>query len=122
MMRRNLVMPFLVTPLVMATMGLDSHSTALAEEVRPLSCTGMMIEPSAVAQSPRTVQLSLGPKGKVAVDLGQDKVDAHVVSDNKIQLKFSTKDFVGEYFHYTGDLFLIYKSGHLARLACKKGD
>ena len=43
----------------------------------------------------------------------------HVVSDNRIQLKFRTKDFEGEYFHYTGDLFFIYKSGHLMRLMCK---
>ena len=42
-----------------------------------------------------------------------------VVSDNRIQLKFRTKDFEGEYFHYTGDLFFIYKSGHLMRLMCK---
>jgi hypothetical protein len=40
------------------------------------------------------------------------------MSDNQIQLKFSTKEFVGEFFHYTNDLFLIYKSGHLARLTC----
>jgi hypothetical protein len=33
------------------------------------------------------------------------------VRDNKVQLKFRTKDFEGEYFHYTGDLFFIYKSG-----------
>ena len=42
-----------------------------------------------------------------------------VVSDNKIQLKFRTKDFEAEYFHYTGDLFFIYKSGHLMKLMCK---
>jgi hypothetical protein len=48
-------------------------------------------------------------------------MSARVVSDNKIQLKFRTKDFEGEYFHYTGDLFFIYKSGHLMRLTCKAG-
>jgi hypothetical protein len=41
-----------------------------------------------------------------------------MTSNNKIQLKFATREFVGEYFHYTGDLFLIYKSGQLARLSC----
>src|SRR5215813_3867459 len=35
-------------------------------------------------------------------------------------LKFRTKDFEGEYFHYTGDLFFIYKSGHLMKLMCQK--
>ena len=48
-------------------------------------------------------------------------MSARVVSDNKIQLKFRTKDFEGEYFHYTGDLFFIYKSGHLMRLTCNAG-
>jgi hypothetical protein len=43
-----------------------------------------------------------------------------ITSNNKIQLKFETKEFVGEYFHYTGDLFLIYPSGRLARLSCSR--
>ena len=47
-------------------------------------------------------------------------MNARVVSDNKIQLKFSTKEFEAEYFHYTGDLFFIYKSKHLMRLTCEK--
>jgi len=42
------------------------------------------------------------------------------LSNNKIQLKFQTKQYVGEFFHYTNDLFLIYKLGHLARLNCKR--
>ena len=46
-------------------------------------------------------------------------MSTRVVSDNQIQLKFRTKDFEGEYFHYTGDLFFIYKSGHLMRLMCQ---
>jgi hypothetical protein len=66
------------------------------------------------------VKLSLGPGRKVTLDLGQGPVNARVVSDNKIQLKFSTKEFEAEYFHYTGDLFFIYKSNHLMRLTCEK--
>jgi hypothetical protein len=27
--------------------------------------------------------------------------------------------FTGDYLYYTRDMFLIYKSGHLARLTCK---
>jgi hypothetical protein len=42
-------------------------------------------------------------------------VNVRKVSDNKFQLKFRTKDFEGEHFHYTGDLFFIYKSGHLMK-------
>ncbi len=56
---------------------------------------------------------------KITLDLGQGTMSTRVVSDNQIQLKFRTKDFEGEYFHYTGDLFFIYKSGHLMRLTCQ---
>ena len=71
-----------------------------------------------MSRSPETVILTLGPAQKLTLDLGQGAVNARKVSDNKIQLKFRTKDFEGEYFHYTGDLFLIYKSGHLMKLMC----
>jgi hypothetical protein len=66
------------------------------------------------------VQLTLSSEKKVGLDLGKGDSNARVLSDNKIQLRFQTKDFVGEFFHYTGDLFLIYKSGHLAKLACNR--
>jgi hypothetical protein len=89
-----------------------------AEDARQLTCEGTMIEPAAISQSPKTVKLSLGPAQRVTLDLGHGAINARVVSDNKIQLKFRTKDFEGEYFHYTGDLFFIYKSGHLMRLTC----
>jgi hypothetical protein len=91
-----------------------------AEDARQLTCSGTMIEPSAMSQSPETVILTRGPAQKLTLDLGQGVVNAHRVSDNKVQLKFRTKDFEGEYFHYTGDLFFIYKSGHLMKLMCQK--
>ena len=97
-----------------------SSIAAFAEEARQLTCSGTMIEPSAMSTSPETVVLTLGPAQKLTLDLGQGAVNACKVSDNKIQLKFRTKDFEGEYFHYTGDLFLIYKSGHLMKLMCLK--
>jgi len=53
-------------------------------------------------------------------DIHDDLHGPRRVSDNKIQLKFRTKEFEGEYFHYTDDLFLIYKSGHLMKLMCQK--
>ena len=56
----------------------------------------------------------------MGVDFGSGNIVAKVESNNNVQLKFKTQEFVGEYFHYTGDLFLIYKSGHLARLTCKQ--
>jgi hypothetical protein len=89
-----------------------------AEDARELTCNGAMIEPSAMSQSPKMATLTLGPAQKLTLDLGQGAVNGRQVSNNKIQLKFRTKDFEGEYFHYTGDLFLIYKSGHLMKLMC----
>jgi hypothetical protein len=77
------------------------------------------VEPTAMSQSPETVILTLGPAQKITLDLGKGSVNARKVSDNKIQLKFRTKDFEAEYFHYTGDLFFIYKSGHLMKLTCQ---
>src|SRR6476619_3060495 len=85
-----------------------SSIAAFAEEARQLTCSGTMIEPSAMSPSPETVILTLGPAQKVTLDLGKGVVDARRVSDNK------------EYFHYTGDLFFIYKSGHLMKLTCQK--
>jgi hypothetical protein len=64
------------------------------------------------------VTLALGPP--VSIDTGNGPQRASVVSNNRIQLRFRTKDFTGEYFHYTSDLFLIYRSGHLARLTCQR--
>ena len=90
-----------------------------AEDARHMTCTGTMIEPSGTPQSSKTVNLNLGPARKVTLDLGEGTKNVRVVSDNKIQLKFRTKAFVGEYFHYTGDLFFIYQSGHLMRLTCQ---
>lgn len=93
---------------------------AFAEDARQFTCSGTMIEPSAMSPSPETVVLTIGPAQKVTLDLGKGVMNARRVSDNKIQLKFRTKDFEGEDFHYTGDLFFIYKSGHLMKLTCQK--
>jgi len=84
-----------------------------------LSCKGALIEPAAAGKSDKTVLLTLGGPGKVRIDDGSGETKARVVSDNQIQLKFRTKEFSGELFHYTNDLFLIYRSGHLARLTCE---
>ena len=97
-----------------------SSIPAFTEEARQLTCSGTMIEPSGMSPSPETAVVTFGPAQKVALDLGKGVVNARRVSDNKIQLRFRTKDFEGEYFHYTGDLFLIYKSGHLMKLMCQK--
>jgi hypothetical protein len=80
-----------------------------------------MIEPGGLTKSPTTLTAVFSPANKatkVSVDLGKGGVSPPVLSNNTLQLKFRSKDFTGEYFHYSGDMFLIYKSGHLARLTC----
>jgi hypothetical protein len=104
-----------IVGLAMAAMMDAAHA---AQASRQFSCSGNMIEQTGLAPSPKSGRLILTPTNKVLLDLGQGEVKARVMSDNKIQLKFSTKEFVGEFFHYTGDLFLIYKPDHLARLTC----
>jgi hypothetical protein len=103
-------------PLIFAFMNI----AAFAQDARQFACTGTMIEPSGMSTSPQTVVMTLGPAQKVTLDLGNGVVNARTVSNNKIQLKFRTKEFEGEYFHYTGDLFFIYKTGHLMKLTCQK--
>jgi len=81
-----------------------------------------MIEPAGLARAPITVNAVLSPANKVSkvsVDLGKGIIDAPVLSNNDVQLKFRTKDFTGEYFYYDRDMFLSIRSGHLARLICK---
>jgi len=96
-----------------------TFAVAQAQDARQLTCTGQVIEPTALAQSPMSVRVRVGSARKIAVDLGQGMVNAQPTSDNKILLRFRIKDIEGEYFRYTDDLFLIYKSGHLARLMCR---
>jgi hypothetical protein len=96
------------------------HGNA-AQEAQQLSCTGQVINrPPALSGTDSTLKLTLGPARQVTLDLGDSSVKASRVSENAIQLKFRIKDFEGEYFHYTGDLFLIYKSGKLVRMTCQK--
>jgi hypothetical protein len=70
-----------------------------------------------------TETVSLKTEGKMSVLIGLPGSDkptkVSVVSNNPIQLKFSAGGFTGEYFHFTGDLFLIHKDGRLTKLVCK---
>ena len=94
---------------------------AQAADSLKISCAGDMIEPGGVKKSPTTLTAIFSPASKatkVLVDLGKGSVSSVVLSNNPLQLKFRTKDFTGEYFHYSGDMFLIYRSGHLTRLTC----
>ena len=111
---RLLIKAMIAAAVCLAATAANAQSTSTR-----LGCDGQLIEPTSKASSPKALQLTIS-SGKVAVDFGTGDVAAKVESNNNIQLKFKTDEFVGEYFHYTGDLFLIYKSGHLARLTCKR--
>jgi len=109
----------LTKAIIVATVCLAATAANAQSAFTQLGCDGQLIEPTTKASSPKALQLTIS-SGKVGVDFGSGNIAAKVESNNNIQLKFKTDEFVGEYFHYTGDLFLIYKSGHLARLTCKR--
>jgi hypothetical protein len=51
---------------------------------------------------------------------GSDKpAKGKIVSSNPIQLKFAADGLTGEYFNFSGDLFLVHKDGRFTRLVCK---
>ena len=114
-----MTMRLLTKAIITATVCLAATAANAQSTSTQLGCDGQLIEPTTKASSPKALQLTIG-SGKVGVDFGSGNIAAKVESNNNIQLKFKTDEFVGEYFHYTGDLFLIYKSGHLARLTCKR--
>jgi hypothetical protein len=72
---------------------------------------------------PTTETVSFVTDGRGLVTLALPNADrpakARVVSSNAIQLRFAAGDLIGEYFNFTGDLFLIHKDGKFTRLVCK---
>jgi hypothetical protein len=84
-----------------------------------LSCSGNSYKHDDPYPAPETAALNTSGKS-VTVAIGQGGAEnARVLSNNVYQLKFSAGKFTGEYFHLTGDLFLIHKDGRLIKLACK---
>jgi hypothetical protein len=71
-----------------------------------------------------TISFETDGKGLVMIGLpGSDRpVKARIVSSNPIQLRFSAGGLIGEYFNFTGDLFIIHKDGRFTRLVCKPKD
>jgi len=61
-------------------------SDAFAQS-RQFTCTGALIAPS-LEQSALTVRLNLGSAKVVALDTGSGIINAPILSNNKIQLKF----------------------------------
>lgn len=91
---------------------------APAAKPASFTCTGVKIEPVSLKQSPMTVKLALTPGRKISLNLDSSDVKNSVTSNDQTTLRFRARDFTGEFFHFTNDLFLIYHSGHLAKLSC----
>jgi hypothetical protein len=86
-----------------------------------LVCTGNSYQKDGPFPTVETFSVKIaGTKPVMIGQPGSDKpVKARIVANNAIQLKFATGKFTGEYFHFTGDLFLIHTDGRLTRLTCK---
>ena len=80
------------------TMVSTISAASAAGEQNKFSCTGTMIEPTSLAPSPESVQLTLTPTNKVKINFGQGDSNARVLSDNKIQLKFQQRNSWGSSF------------------------
>jgi hypothetical protein len=72
---------------------------------------------------PTTETVSFKREGKKPAMIGLPGSDkptkASIVSSSPIQLKFSARGLTGEYFNFSGDLFLIHKDGRFTKLVCK---
>jgi Protein of unknown function (DUF1236) len=86
-----------------------------------LVCTGNSYQKDGPFPTVETFSVKIaGTKPVMIGQPGSDKpVKARIVANNAMQLKFATGKFTGEYFHFTGDLFLIHTDGRLTRLTCK---
>jgi hypothetical protein len=95
---------------------------AFAQETNlNLVCSGNSYKKDGPFPTPETFSLKIDGKKPVLIGgPGSEKpVKARTIANNLIQLKFATGKFTGEYFNFTGDLFLIHADGHLTRLTCK---
>ncbi|MGQ0446633.1 MAG: hypothetical protein ACT4O2_16320 [Beijerinckiaceae bacterium] len=108
--------------LVLACGSLDFTTYTLAGEADlNLVCTGNSYKHEDPFPTVETFSLKIeGNKPVMIGGPGSERpVKARIIANNAIQLKFSTGKFIGEYFNFTGDLFLIHTDGRLTKLACK---
>jgi hypothetical protein len=86
-----------------------------------LVCTGNSYKRGDPFPTAETFSLRIG--GTKPVVIGgpgsAQPLKARIIANNDIQLKFTTGKFTGEYFHLTGDLFLIHNDGRLTKLMCR---
>jgi hypothetical protein len=106
--------------LACGTSGLTTYALA-GEANLNLVCSGNSYKEDGPFPTPETFSLKIEGKKPVLIGgPGSEKpVKARTIANSAIQLKFATGKFTGEYFNFTGDLFLIHKDGHLTRLTCK---
>lgn len=123
-MRRQIVNleTWVLSVLLLACASLGLTSSALAGEADlNLVCSGNSYQADGPFPTPETFSLKIA--GNKPVIIGgpgaATPVKARTIASNAIQLKFETNQFTGEYFNFTGDLFLIHKDGRLTRLTCK---
>lgn len=108
--------------IVLACGGLGAASVGSADPANlNLTCSGNSYKADGPFPTPETFSLKIDGKKPVMIQGPGENlpVKARTIASNAIQLKFTTGAFTGEYFNFTGDLFLIHKDGHLTRLVCK---
>jgi hypothetical protein len=110
----------IVAALICAALSTTTLAMAGGDDLN-LSCTGNSYTKDGPFPNPETFSVKIaGTKPVLIGQAGSDKPDkARIVASNAIQLKFATGKFTGEYFRFTGDLFLIHSDGRLTRLTCK---
>jgi hypothetical protein len=98
-----------------------TNGTVAAAAALNLVCTGNSYKADGPFPTPETYSLVIG--GAKSVLIGgpgnAQPAKAPIVANNALQLKFRTHKFMGEYFHFTGDLFLMQSDGRLTRLICQ---
>ncbi len=106
--------------LAYAPLGFATYALAGGADLN-LVCTGNTYKQD--GPFPTVETFSFKAEGKKPVVLGgpglEKPVKARISANNAIQLKFAAGKFTGEYFKFTGDLFLIHTDGRLTRLTCK---
>jgi hypothetical protein len=97
-----------------------TNGTVAAAAALNLVCTGNSYKANGPFPMPETYSLVIGGAKSVLIG-GPDNAPARapIVANNALQLRFRTRKFNGEYFHFTGDLFLIQSDGRLTRLVCQ---
>src|SRR5262245_3355664 len=86
-----------------------------------LTCSGNNYTKNGPFPTAETLSLKIAPRKPVIITQpgSNEPTKYRIVANNAIQLKFGTDKFSGEYFYFTGDLFLIHRNGRLTRMTCQ---